>query len=72
MTCETVLDCDSCVDPHDACGAYPINGLLLAATRHNLAPELIELCNSGDTAGDRSGVVGYAAFAFYPQSAAHV
>ncbi|MCB2076632.1 MAG: AmmeMemoRadiSam system protein B [Novosphingobium sp.] len=47
-----------------ACGATPINGLLEAARRHHLSPELVSLCNSGDTAGDRSRVVGYAAIAF--------
>ena len=51
-----------------ACGATPVNGLLLAATRRGLAPELIAMCNSGDTAGDRARVVGYAAFGFYPQT----
>jgi len=29
-----------------------------------VSPELLGLCNSGDTAGDKSRVVGYAAFAF--------
>jgi hypothetical protein len=47
-----------------ACGAQPINGLLLAARRHGLTPHLLDLRNSGDTAGDRDRVVGYAAFAF--------
>jgi AmmeMemoRadiSam system protein B len=28
-------------------------------------PQLIHRCNSGDTAGDRQRVVGYAAFAFH-------
>ena len=50
---------------HDqACGGTPINGLLLAAKKHHLRPHLLGLCNSGDTAGDRGRVVGYAAFAF--------
>lgn len=50
---------------HDkACGATPINGLLLAARRHHMTPHLLDLRNSGDTAGPRDGVVGYAAFAF--------
>jgi AmmeMemoRadiSam system protein B len=43
---------------------FPINGLLLAARAHQLKPQLLDLRNSGDTAGDRSRVVGYAAFAF--------
>jgi MEMO1 family protein len=47
-----------------ACGATPINGLLLAARRHHLEPHLLDLRNSGDTAGSRDGVVGYASFAF--------
>ena len=47
-----------------ACGAMPINGLLLAASRHKLTPKLVSACNSGDTAGDRQSVVGYAAIEF--------
>lgn len=47
-----------------ACGAHPINGLLLAARRKGLRPHLLDLRNSGDTAGDRDRVVGYGAFAF--------
>jgi AmmeMemoRadiSam system protein B len=47
-----------------ACGALPINGLLLAASRHKLTPKLVCQCNSGDTAGDRQSVVGYAAIEF--------
>lgn len=47
-----------------ACGGTPISGLLLAAQRHALQPQLLGLCNSGDTAGDRQRVVGYTAIAF--------
>lgn len=55
-----------------ACGGTPINGLLLAAQRHHLQPELLGLCNSGDTAGDRQRVVGYTAIAFTePRHGAH-
>jgi AmmeMemoRadiSam system protein B len=50
-----------------ACGALPINGLLLAARRHKLVPKLVALCNSGDSAGDRERVVGYAAIEFLEQ-----
>ncbi len=50
---------------HDqACGGTPVNGLILAARRHRLEPELLDLRNSGDTAGGRDQVVGYAALAF--------
>lgn len=55
----------------EACGAHPINGLLLAAHRHGLTPRLIDYRNSGDTAGDKSRVVGYAAVAF-TEGAHHV
>jgi AmmeMemoRadiSam system protein B len=50
---------------HDqACGATPINGLIELARRRRMQVEQIDLRNSGDTAGDRSRVVGYGAFAF--------
>ncbi len=52
------------LDHEQACGATPINGLLLAARRARPRPELLDLRNSGDTAGDRARVVGYAAFGF--------
>lgn len=54
-----------------ACGCHPVNGLLLAAQRHGLIPHLLDLRNSGDTAGDRNRVVGYAAIAF-TESKPHV
>ncbi len=54
-----------------ACGAMPINGLLLAASRHKLAPKLVSQCNSGDTAGDRQKVVGYAAIEFLERQESH-
>ncbi|MBK9160368.1 MAG: AmmeMemoRadiSam system protein B [Nitrosomonadales bacterium] len=51
--------------PHDhACGGTPISGLILAAHRHGLKPHLLDLRNSGDTAGTPDRVVGYSAFAF--------
>ncbi|HEX6703184.1 MAG TPA: AmmeMemoRadiSam system protein B [Albitalea sp.] len=55
---------DAALEPDDACGAHAINGALVAARRHGLAPRVLDVRNSGDTAGDRRGVVGYAAVAF--------
>jgi AmmeMemoRadiSam system protein B len=52
------------VDSEQACGAIPINGLIEVAQRRGLQPHLLDLRNSGDTAGDKSRVVGYASFAF--------
>lgn len=63
-TCRHILQLDTDIHPEQACGAFPINGLLLAARRRGLKPELLGLCNSGDTAGDKGRVVGYAAFSF--------
>lgn len=47
----------------EACGATPVNGLLLAAQRHGLRAHALGLCNSGDSAGERTRVVGYTAIA---------
>lgn len=64
-TCEAILALRTDIDHEQACGATPVTGLTLAARRKGLTPELVDLRNSGDTAGDRSRVVGYASFAFY-------
>ncbi len=69
-TVERVLSLDAGLDHERACGATPVNGLLLAARRHALKAELLDLRSSGDTAGDRRRVVGYAAIAFLPSKAA--
>lgn len=53
----------------EACGAMPLNGALRTARRHGLQPRLLDLRNSGDTAGDRQRVVGYGAIAFEPAAA---
>lgn len=63
-TVQNVLDLTREILHEQACGATPINGLLLSARRHRLTAHLLDLRNSGDTAGPRDGVVGYAAFAF--------
>jgi hypothetical protein len=59
-------DFDS-IESHDACGAYPVRALMVAARRHGLRSELVDLRNSGDTAGSKDRVVGYGAFAFAPR-----
>lgn len=65
-TMARVLALDARLDRDEACGAAPLAGALLAARRHGLVPRLLDLRNSGDTAGDRERVVGYAAVAFVP------
>ena len=53
------------IGPHDACGAFPVRGLLKSARRHGWRVRTLDLRNSGDTAGDKSRVVGYGAYEFY-------
>jgi AmmeMemoRadiSam system protein B len=64
-TSQAILELRSDIDHEQACGATPVCGLALAARGRHLEPELLDLRNSGDTAGDKSRVVGYGAFAFY-------
>ena len=66
-TCDAILQLRSDIDHEHACGATPVSGLTLTARRKRLKPVLVDLRNSGDTAGDKSRVVGYASFAFYEQ-----
>jgi hypothetical protein len=53
----------SAIGEDDACGRVAMRGLLVAARRHDLAVETLDLRSSGDTAGDRVDVVGYGAYA---------
>jgi AmmeMemoRadiSam system protein B len=50
--------------PESACGRVPTRGLLVAAKRHRLSVETVDLRNSGDTAGDKRRVVGYGSYVF--------
>ncbi|MBL8918846.1 MAG: AmmeMemoRadiSam system protein B [Myxococcaceae bacterium] len=52
------------LEGEEACGCRPVNGLLEVARRKRLVASALDVRNSGDTAGDRSRVVGYGAFAF--------
>ena len=67
-TAEEILRLGGPIHPQRACGAYPLSGLLVAARRRGMAAELLDLRNSGDTAGDRRQVVGYGAFAFHERA----
>ena len=48
----------------DACGIYPLRGVLSVAKKKEWDVFRLGLCNSGDTSGDRQRVVGYGAWAF--------
>lgn len=64
QTAKNILGLQHTLSHEQACGGTPVNGLLLAAKKHKLRPKLLDLRNSGDTAGDKNRVVGYASFAF--------
>lgn len=65
---EQILALSPTLSCEQACGATSINALLHAAQAHPLQAHLLDLRNSGDTAGDRSRVVGYAAVSFSRQT----
>jgi AmmeMemoRadiSam system protein B len=54
----------SALNQDQACGRIPICGLLVAARRHGLHADTVDLRNSGDTAGPKDQVVGYGAYLF--------
>lgn len=71
-TVQHILGLDTNLVGEQACGAHALNGLLLAARRRGLRATLLDLRNSGDTAGDKYQVVGYAAIALTePPHAGH-
>ena len=67
-TAKAILELAVDLSHEQACGATPVTGLTSLARRRGMKTELIDLRNSGDTAGDKSRVVGYGAFAFYEHS----
>lgn len=59
------LDLDKFMEIGDACGKTGIAALIILAKKHKWRTVLLDYRNSGDTAGDKGSVVGYAAIAFY-------
>ncbi|HEY7656205.1 MAG TPA: AmmeMemoRadiSam system protein B [Burkholderiales bacterium] len=68
-TAQAILGLAANISHEQACGATPVLGLTRVARRRGLKPELVDLRNSGDTAGDKNRVVGYGSFAFYEAAA---
>ncbi len=65
-TSQAIVDLDPRgLEPDNACGLVPVSGLLHLARQKGLRAELLDLRNSGDTAGPKDQVVGYGAYAFY-------
>ncbi len=55
---------EDAVGDRDACGRVPVRGLMHWARQRGLHAEALDVRNSGDTAGDKSRVVGYASVIF--------
>lgn len=53
------------IDYEDACGRNGLKGMLAVAKEKNLTVDMLDLRNSGDTAGDKSRVVGYGAYVIH-------
>jgi hypothetical protein len=70
-TCQRIATLRTLSTHEQACGATPVNGLIEAARHHHLVPQLLDVRNSGDTAGDHDRVVGYAAFTFSEPTHVH-
>ena len=64
-TTRSIVERRSDLTGEQACGACGINGLMQVARRRGLTVEVLDQRNSGDTAGDRSRVVGYGSYALH-------
>jgi MEMO1 family protein len=60
------------MESQEACGRIPILILMHVAKERGWRPRLLDRRNSGDTSGDKSRVVGYAAIAFYAPFGQHL
>jgi hypothetical protein len=65
QTQATILARRSDLSDEQACGSSGINGLMEVARHKGLAVDLLDQRNSGDTAGDRSRVVGYGSYSLH-------
>lgn len=64
-TSDAIVHLQPQIEPEQACGCFSVNGLLEVARRKQLQSEMLDLRNSGDTAGPRDQVVGYGAYVFH-------
>jgi MEMO1 family protein len=65
QTKASILARRSDLSDEQACGSCGINGLMEVARHKGLVVDLLDQRNSGDTAGDRSRVVGYGSYALH-------
>lgn len=66
-TCNRILQSRDDLSGEDACGSFALNGLAQFLKKHAHSMALLDYRNSGDTAGDKDRVVGYASFAIYKE-----
>lgn len=64
-TSQAICKLEGAINGEQACGCYAINGFIDAAREHHLQAQQLDLRNSGDTAGDRSKVVGYGSYVLH-------
>lgn len=65
ITSQAILELDvNTIDSQHACGCVGIRGLLTFAQQHPMKAAIVDLRNSGDTAGSKDSVVGYGAYSF--------
>jgi len=62
ITCDKIKNRQNNISGEQACGCYPLNGVLQVAQERHLEVKQLYYCNSGDTAGAQDAVVGYGAF----------
>src|SRR5438552_1486729 len=67
-TVRAILGFDAGISHEQACGSTPVAGMLIAGKRKGLAAKLLDCRNSGDTAGDKSRVLGNACCALASES----
>lgn len=53
------------IGPHQACGCFPMRGLLQLAKDKDMSVNILDMRNSGDTAGPHDRVVGYGAYSLH-------
>lgn len=64
-TCHQLRRLEGLLTGEQACGCRSLNGLLQLSKTLPMRCEPLEYCNSGDTAGGKDRVVGYASFAIH-------
>ena len=62
LTVKAIEQLSSNLTGGQACGCRPLNGMMKVAQHRGMEVITLDVCNSGDTAGDKDRVVGYGAF----------